>query len=136
MKEKHKMARIYKTTDRISYKIGDLLIKISPMTVQDKATLNEYMQKGRSGDTRALIEGSMFAIKAALKEVKGLEDSQGNPYNLEFDDNNYVTENCINDLMNIAESSLMVTLCSQLIAGIPSTLPEGITLVEDKNPKT
>jgi len=122
--------RIYRTTDKIAYKVGELEIKISPLSVQNKSELHDMMLKGQSGNTEALIKGSMFTLKVALKEVKGLEDVNGNPYVLEFDDNGLVTDECISDLMNLQESSRFIALCSQLIAGIPSVLPEGVSLVD------
>lgn len=124
------MARIYRTTDKISYKVGELEIKISPLSVHNKSILHDFMTKGRNGDQKALIDGSSFALKASLKEVTGLEDIDGKPYTLSFDDSGLVTDACIDDLLNIEESTKLISLCSLLIAGIPSNLPPGISLVE------
>jgi hypothetical protein len=129
------MARIYRTTDKISYKIGELEIKISPLSVHDKATLHDLIIKSRDGGSKAMIDGSIFALKAAIKEVTGLVDTEDKEYKVSFDDNGYLTDSCISDLMNIEESSRMIALCSQLLAGIPSVLPEGVTLKEDIGPK-
>ena len=122
------MAKIYRLSDKISYKIGDVEVKISPLSLQDKQTLHEYMIKGQIGDSKALLEGSMFAIKASVKSISGLEDLDGNEYKLEFD-GKYLTDECISDLMNLQESNKLIALCSQLIAGVPLNPPEGVTLV-------
>jgi hypothetical protein len=36
----------------------------------------------------------------------------------------------VNDLMNLQESNGLIGLCSQLVSGVPHSLPNGISLVE------
>jgi hypothetical protein len=69
------MAKIYRTTDKIKYKIGEIEISISPLSVHDKAVLHAYLIKAQNGDAKSLLEGSAQAIKCAVKSVSGLEDS-------------------------------------------------------------
>ncbi len=125
------MARIYRTTDRIKYKIGDIEIQISPLDLQDKTILHSHMLKGQTGDVQALMDGSSFALKAAVKSISGLEDANG-PYQVQFDaSGKYLSDECVADLLNISESNLMISLCASLMAGIPSQLPQGISLSEE-----
>jgi hypothetical protein len=126
------VARIYRTTDRIAYKIGDLEIKISPLDLHDKSTLHALIAKGQGGDIASLLAGSSHAIKCAVKSVSGLQNEDGTPYQVEFDDSSkYLSDECVADLLNLSESNSMISLCAQLIGGIPNTLPEGITLADD-----
>lgn len=130
------MARIYKTTDRIQYKIGEITVSISPLSVADKNTLSEYMIKGQSKqDIKSLMEGSVYVLQSAVKEVKGLEDSNGNEYKLQFDESNKLTRECAEDLLNLEQSTNLLSLCSMFINGVPTNLPEGISLVSPKNKK-
>jgi hypothetical protein len=126
------MARIYRITDRIRYKIGELEIQISPLDLQDKTTLHTYMVKGQTGDMQFLMQGSAFAIKCGVKAVLGLEDADGKPYEVQFEEGGkYLTDECVADLLNIRESNDMISLCASLMAGVPSQLPQGVTLSED-----
>lgn len=128
--------RIYKTTDKIEYKLGELSIKISPLSVDDKNNLTELMFKGQQkADVKLLMEGSLYALQCAIKEIKGLEDGEGNPFELSFDDSGKLTKECASDLLNLEQSSNLIGLCSSFINGVPTKLPEGITLVESKKPK-
>lgn len=130
------MARIYKTTDRIQYKIGEITVSISPLSVGDKNTLSEYMIKGQSKqDVKSLMEGSVYVLQCAVKDVKGLEDSDGNEYKLQFDESNKLTRECAEDLLNLEQSTNLLSLCSMFINGVPTNLPEGISLASTKNKK-
>ena len=123
--------RIYRLTEKIKYKIGEIEISISPLDLHDKTTLHSHMIKGQSGDVAALMAGSTFAIKAAVKSVSGLEDANG-PYEVKFDESGkYLTEECVSELLNISESNQMISLCASLMAGVPSDLPKGVSLAED-----
>lgn len=124
------MAKIYRLTDKIEYKIGEIKIKISPLSVNDKNILTDLMFKGQAKqDIKALMEGSLYAIQCGVKEVKGLEDSEGNEYQLQFDTEGKLTKECAEELLNIEQSSQLIGLCSSFINGVPSKLPEGISLV-------
>lgn len=128
--------RIYKITDKIEYKLGELSIKISPLSVEDKNILTGLMFKGQAKqDIAALMEGSLYALQCAIKEISGLENADGSEYVLQFDDNGKLTKECASELLNIDQDSKLISLCSSFINGVPSKLPEGISLVETKKPK-
>ena len=121
------MSKIFRTTDKISYKVGELEIKVSPFSVEDKIVLTEYMTKGQNNDLRSIMEGSIYALRCSIKEISGLEDAEGNPYVLQFDGNR-LTPECAEDLLNIEQSNQLIALCSSFVAGIPNRLPEGVTM--------
>ena len=124
--------KIYKTTDKIAYKLGELEIKISPLSVDDKTRLTELMMKGQEKkDFTSIMESSIYALQCALKEVNGLEYNDGKKFEIEFDQNGKVKKELIDDLMNIEQTSKLIELCASFINGIPSNLPEGIELVKN-----
>lgn len=125
------MARIYRLTDRLTYKVGELEIKVSPLSVEDKIAITEFMYKGQSGNLSSMMNGSIHALKCSIKEITGLTDVDGNEYKLEFE-NGKLTQSCAEDLLNIEQSSSLIALCSSFIGGIPSTLPEGVTVISPK----
>lgn len=121
------MAKIYKTTDRLTYKVDDITIKIAPLNMEQKVELSELMVAGRQ-DIKKAMEGTVKVLRYALKEVKGLEDSDGNDFELEFD-SGMLTEECAEMLLNIEQSPKMIALCSSFVGGVPSELPEGVKSV-------
>lgn len=118
------MTKLYRTTDKITIKVDDLTIKISPLSKRQKMALQNDMIKAANGDLDAGMTAVSNAIKFSLKEIKGvvIEDENGNevPYELEFDANGELEEHCIDDLLNLPESQKINAICSNLIAGVPS----------------
>ncbi len=128
------MARIYKLSDRIKYKVGEIEIEISPLSFEDKNILQQMGIKISKGDYSQILESTKHAIKSSVKSVKGLYDENGAEYKVQFDSSGKkLTDECSEELLNMEYSSSLGALCASLLSGIPKDkLPEGVSLVEDK----
>lgn len=128
------MAKIYKPTDRLEYKIDDITFKVSPLTMDQKIELSQLMI-GAESDIKKAMEGTIKVLQYALKDIKGIEDSDGNPFELEFE-SGVVTKDCVELLLNIGQSAQLISVCSSFVGGVPSFLPEGVKAVPNsKAPK-
>lgn len=128
------MAKIYRTTDKIKYKINDLEIKLSPLSFDQKTELSQLMIEGQKDVSKAM-EGTIKTIQYALKDIKGLEYDDGESFELEFDQG-ILTRESAEMLLNIDQSDTMVSLCVSFIGGVPKDLPEGVKLIPNqKAPK-
>lgn len=127
------MARIYRTTDRITLKVDDLEIKVSPLSYHQKSDVQRLLSEGlKKNDEIKMNEGLILAIRHSLKSIKGLEDVDGNEYKLESEDG-MLTEACVADLLNIEASPKLITICSQILNGIPKDFNiEGVSFTEGK----
>lgn len=115
------MSKIYRRSDRIVVKIDDITVKLSPLTLHEKVEINSQMLRGsRDKNLKELSEGLALAIRYALKDIDGLEDSDGSPYKLQFADDGGLTPQCIDDLMNIEATNKLALVCSSMINGVPS----------------
>lgn len=129
------MAKIYKISDRIRVKVGGLVFKIGPLTFDQKA---EIQSLAASGDFKQSLKSAKLAVKYGVKGVEGLEDSKGNPYELESDESG-LSEDSINDLLNLEENETLSMVCLGLLRGIPEhfTNPfdgkrlEGVSIVKE-----
>lgn len=111
------MARkIYKTTDRIKIKIDDIAIKISPLSYENKCLIQACLI---TGDTLGIVKAAKMAIQYGVKEIEGVENADGTPYELQFE-NDALTENCVDDLLNIDQDNKLSFVCTKLLEGIPS----------------
>lgn len=125
--------RIYKTSSRIEVKVDDLSVFISPLTYHQKMDLQPLMVKAAAGDMDAAMKAVVLALKVTVKDIKGVltQDEQGNdvPYVLEFV-NGEVTDDCINDLLNMPCSNKISTICTAMMAGVPDKIigPDGVPL--------
>lgn len=111
------MARIYRLTDRIPVKIDGITVTISPLSFDQKIELQSLMLQAKA-DPMFAVKGARLAIKYAVKGIEGLEDSSGQPY-IVLVENGQLSDECVDDLLNLQENSKIITLCSQLINGVP-----------------
>lgn len=107
------MAIVYRTSDRIKVKVGELVISVSPLNRYQKAKVQDLTMQGKD------IDAAYEALRSGIKGVEGLYDINGEPYGLKLDDNKELTDECIDDLMNLEFAPELVTVCVQLLNGIP-----------------
>lgn len=131
------MTKIYRTTDRIEIKIGDITVKIAPLSLIQKNEVQSIMLEGqKNSDLQKLNAAILLAVSYCLKDIQGLEDIEGNSYQLQFE-NNKLTEQCVDDLMNMEETPNLLKVCSAFVAGVPKKFEiEGVEFVEKKRQAT
>ena len=128
------MAKIYKTTDRITIKIDDITLKIAPLSLSQKADVTSLMMQGqKDADYMKLNQAILKAVSYCVKSVEGLKDSNDEDYKLKLDENGFVSEESLNDLSNCAVSEKILKVSSQLINGVPSDFKiEGVEVKTDE----
>ncbi len=107
------MTRIFRTTDRIPVKIDDITIMISPLSF-----VQTIMMQAKS-DPMFAVKGARLAIKYAVKSVQGVELMDGTPFIVTTDDDGNLSDDDVDALLNMEENGKLITLCSQLIGGVP-----------------
>ena len=66
-----------------------------------------------------MYESAAEALKCAIKGVEGLTLSDGKDYSLEFDDNKELTDECLDDLLNLEVAGELTTISVSLLNGVP-----------------
>ena len=112
------MARIFRTSDRIPVKIGDLSIIVSPLSFAQKTELQTIMLSAANDPMRA-VKGAAMAIRFAVKGVTGVETMDGEPWTPTFDADGLLSEESCDELLNLEENPKLIALCTQLVAGVP-----------------
>lgn len=113
--------KIYRVTDRIPVKIGDVEFKISPLSFIQRQEIQAKIIEAENGVPMGLMEAARLAVKYAVKDLTGVTDSEGAEYTLEFE-NGVLTDNCVDDLLNSDDSQRLQLLCTTLIQGVPKKL--------------
>lgn len=112
------MSTIYKTSDKIPVKIEDITVKVSPLTYSQKTEVQDLMTKAVSEQSmKYAMDGAILAIKYSLKSVEGLKDANGENYQIEIEDKQ-VTDECIDDLLNMKYSQKLSAVCASLVHGV------------------
>lgn len=124
------VCKIYKCSDRLPIKIGDIEFKISPLSFQNRSEIQSLLVLAQGGDMNKAVEGSFLAIKYALKGIKGVENFDGTPYELSFDSDGTLTDDCVSEVLNLECFPKLAALAVALINGVPDkTDLEGVTLL-------
>ena len=139
--------RIYRTTDILKFKFGEIEVEFSPLSHFQKNEINPLLNqavkirtvKGPDGrdnqiqeqDLQKMAEAMQLAFKYSVKSIKGLWDSEDKEYELTFDQNKVLTDECVSDIMNISEQAQISFIVGSLLGGAPRTteLPEGVSFL-------
>lgn len=114
------MAKIYRTTDRIPVKIGDLVFKLSPLTYDQKIKVADAFSVVNGEATQKAGTATALIMKYSIKEVEGLEYATGDePYKLKFEkDGESLTSECLNELFSLECKADLSMACFALLNGI------------------
>ena len=114
------MSRIYRKSDRLKIKIDDLQFVISPLSLHEKTEVQQLMVEAQSkGNIGKLTKSICKTIQYSLKDINGLYDCDDQPYKLSFDDSGMLTDECLDELMNLELSDRLQQVCVRLLGGIP-----------------
>lgn len=119
--------KIYRATDRITLKIGELVFKLAPLSYYQKMELAQLGQVKGGEVIRNHRDATIKAVQYSVKAVEGLETCDDRPYELDFDSNGILTDTCVNELLNIEMSDKLIFSCFNMLEGLPSKI---------KNPAT
>ena len=130
------MARIYKITDKIPVKIHDIEISISPLSFENKSVCLDLITKGEH------MKAAVYAMQCSVKSVNGIENADGSPYEL-VSENGKLSQECVDDLLNMSESPEMQFVAMTLLQGIPKEFVDpatgkpikGVEFVNEKKSK-
>lgn len=124
------MIKLYSMKDRIPIKIDDITVTIAPLSYKDKQILKGLMEMALKKDTSmdTIIFASKYAIKCCVKKVEGIIDSMDQIYKVQFEDNKqYLTDDCVEDLLALPITDKLICTCSTLIKGIPDEITNPYT---------
>ncbi len=118
------MAKIFRKSDRIKVKIGEgdegIVLFLAPLSQHQKVTIQSMLLKANSSrDASKANEGVAKAIKSSIKKMEGVKDSDGNEYQLKFE-NDELTEDCVDDIMNMSLSGKVMMVCTGMVNGVPT----------------
>jgi hypothetical protein len=136
------MSRIYKRSDRIKVRIDNITVTLAPLSFDQKTEAQDLMAKGTAkSDIRMLSKGIATLVKYAVKNIEGVEDGEGKPYQLEFDGDS-LSDSCIDDLLNLEIQEKLQSTCLSLCQGIPKQILDakgnpvaGVELIQEKKRK-
>lgn len=135
------MAKLYRVTDKLPIKIGDITFKISPLTFEQRSEVQADLSAAAEGDMQRATDGTFKAIKYAVKSIEGIETYDGSEYELDFD-GKFLSDVAVNDLLNLEIFPELARVATSLINGVPDSIDDedgkpvkGISLLYKKSRK-
>ena len=114
------MVKIPRMTDRFDLKIGPVKFVVAPLSKDQK---REVMHANRLTDGGQevfdLYEAQMTYLKYGLKGMEGVEDLEGNPYSLLFDENGNVTDESLSEILMLPCKAELCSVLWQMLNSIP-----------------
>jgi len=117
---------VYRSTDRIKIKIHDVELIVKPLSYFEKSQVEGILFK----EGGVIRENSILAlaklIKYSIKEISGVNNLDGTPYQLSFDADGSLLESSIDELMNMGISNDLTIV----LFGIRNSIPNEIVGVD------
>lgn len=92
--------KIIKKTDRILVEAKGVKILISPIQLQQRIDIGNSIKFENGESNFNLLSHYKQLFKYSVKEVTGVEDSEGKPYELSFD-GEVLTDDCAEELTRL-----------------------------------
>ena len=113
---------VYKITDRIPLKIGDATFWVAPLSWADRSELLSCYQTKSGEETHEPLKIGMLTLKMSIKEVDGVQYSDGTEFGCELDDRGRLTDDCVSELCQLDCVDKLVTVCSKLAMNGPAKM--------------
>lgn len=133
------MTIIYKKNDLITLKIGELLFKIKPLSYMERVEILSTANMQEGSVIQNAATATFLAMKYAIRGFSGAQLSDGSEYKISFDDNGNLSDESIDDLLNIQENQVLGLALNNFLKGVPSKLInphtgaelEGVEVIQD-----
>jgi hypothetical protein len=115
---------IHKITDRIKVKIGEITFHLSPLSWDQKQDIvsDAKLVEGKPTNRNSTYK----CLKYAVKNIEGVTLADGSPYVVQLE-NNVLSDECVEDLLNLELSSKLIIACYSLVQGVPSKIINPVT---------
>lgn len=131
------MIVIYDKNARIPIEIGEVKFWVSQLLVGQKSSLLD-LTKNEAGEQKTDKYAFAFKlIKYCVKEVEGLTYYDGRDYSLSFDPDGNLSDDSVNELFQLDQSSSLIIAASHLFNKIQDLDADGIKIdIKNTRPAT
>lgn len=105
---------VYRLTDRIPVKIGELTFWLAPLSASQKSELLSLVTIKEGEERVKPMEVALRCVSMSLKKLEGdVKTSDGEPYELSFDPNGNLTRECAEEVFGLDGSEKMLLVCKE-----------------------
>lgn len=116
--------KVYRVTDRIPIRIGEVTVKLGPLHQWQKQELSSFQLMDEGHQVEELAKANFYLIKASVKHVEGIEYATGGVFKCEFEDDtcSMLTDECANELLTTELKESLVVSCYAILNSIPKEI--------------
>jgi len=113
---------VYRNTDRVKLKINEVELIVKPLSYREKLEVSgAFVKEGGAVKENSLM-GLYKIIKYSVKGISGVNYMDGIPINLEFEEDDSLKEESIDELLNMEIGKELTMSMYQFINGIPKSI--------------
>lgn len=124
---------IYKPNERVTVKIGDVKIKITPLMPSDRVVLADILQAGAKSANKDIVKAAYEALRLSVKEIDapGYSFSDGQPISLSHGDDGRLTDESLAVLLQVIDAKKLTSMAIVMAGnGIREWEIEGVEIVD------
>lgn len=134
------MSIIYRKNDLVKLKIGDLIFGIKPLTYLERVEIMSHLTNASGVVTENAAKATYYTMKFAIRSLEGAKLLDGSDYVLTFDENKNLSDDSLDDLLNIESNDKLGLAIWNFLKGVPAVLIdpntnepiEGVEIVTQK----
>jgi len=108
--------------------MGEVTIWVSPLTYEQKISLASSTKVVSGQEVIDNVSVALKSLKYSIKDVTGLTGFDGQPYELSFDADGTLTDECVSDLMQLDNAGSLATVCYKLADRIDNHEVDGVSV--------
>lgn len=94
---------VFRTTDRIPVKIGELTFWVSPLSFEQKNQVFNLISRDGGEELIKGLQSVQMVLRFSVKDVEGLENPDGTPFKVDLDSEGNLDADCVDVLLNLPD---------------------------------
>jgi len=113
------MAKVLRMSNRARLSIKDVVFIWGPLSELHRNEVRTATRVKQGVEVTDIYRANTLLLKYTIKGLEGVEDYHGNPYELEFDENGHLTDDCVSEIRSIEWTEDYLSAAWQMLQGIP-----------------
>lgn len=132
--------KVYRLSDRLKLKIGELTFEVAPMTYGQKLEVSQAMTHQGGEQLQDVGKATYLTIKYSVKNVTGIVYPDGSKWKPRFEEDGTLTNELVEELLSLHIKDDLIFACISLMSDFggkvknPTTGEElkGVEIVQEE----
>lgn len=130
------MPKIYRLSDRIPVKFGDIVIKFGILTKHQRTEINSATMIENGERVVDVNLATWLSLKYSIKGIEGVTYATGGEFEVEFeDDKTCLSDACVEEILTLEIRDNLYLAATQMVNGVPDKIIHPLTRKELKGVK-